>query len=65
MLGVLIGLILGAAAGFVSGIIIIIKRKTMAYEVWIPLLALCVLATIVCTSAALCISSVFAVEAFY
>ena len=48
MLGVLIGLILGAAAGFVSGIIIIIKRKTMAYEVWIPLLVLCVLATIVC-----------------
>ena len=65
MLGVLIGLILGAAAGFVSGIIIIIKRKTMAYEVWIPLLVLCVLATIVCTSVALCISSVFAVEAFY
>ena len=65
MLGVLIGLILCAAAGFVSGIIIIIKRKTMAYEVWIPLLVLCVLATIVCTSTALCISSVFAVEAFY
>ena len=65
MLGVLIGLILGAAAGFVSGIIIVIKRKTMAYEVWIPLLALSVLATIVCAYVALCLSSVFAVEAFY
>ena len=65
MLGILVGLILGAVVGSISGVIIIIKRKTMAYEVWIPLLALCVLATIVCTSAALCISSVFAVEAFY
>ena len=65
MLGVLIGLILGAAAGFVSGIIIIINRKTMAYEVWIPLLALSVLATIACAYVALCLSSVFAVEAFY
>ena len=65
MPGILVGLILGAVVGSISGVIIIIKRKTLAYEVWIPLLALCILATIVCTSVALCISSVFAIEAFY
>ena len=65
MLGVLIGLILGAVLGFISSIIIIIKRKKLAYEVWIPLLAICVLATIVCTAVVLCLCSVFAVETFY
>lgn len=65
MLGILVGLILGAVVGSISGVIIIIKRKTLAYEVWIPLLALSVFATIVCAYAALCLSSVFAIEALY
>ena len=65
MLGILVGLILGAAAGFISGIIIIIKRKTLTYEIWIPLLALSVLVTIVCAYIALVLSSIFAIEALY
>ena len=65
MLGVFICLILGAVVGFTASIIIIIKRKTLAYDVWIPLLALSVLATVVCAYIALSLSSVFAIEALY
>lgn len=54
-------LILGAVICLAAGVIIIVKRKKMPYEVWIPLAALCVLGCIGLTSVAFCVSAAFVI----
>ena len=59
--GVLIGLILGAGISLIVGIVIIVERRKMPYEVWIPLLALCCLILIGCSAIALCLAAAFTI----
>ena len=59
ILGKVILMVLGAVICKVAGIVVSAKRKKMPYEVWIPLLALCIVSAIFCATAALYFTSIF------
>ncbi len=52
---------IGAVICILAGIFIIIKRKKMPYEVWIPLLALSVLGAVGLLTVSLCLTAAFVV----
>lgn len=59
--GILIALILGATVCLTASIVIIVKHKKMPYEVWIPLLALCILIMMACIIISLCLAAAFTI----
>lgn len=58
---IVVSMIIGAVICILAGIFIIIKRKTMPYEVWIPLLALCILGAVGLFTVSLCLAAAFVV----
>ena len=61
ILGIVISMIVGAALCILAGIFVIVKRKKMPYEVWIPLLSLFILGTIGLIAVALCLTAAFTI----
>ena len=61
LLGIVISMIVGAAVCILSGIFIIVKRKKMPYEVWIPLFVLSALGTVGLIAVALCLAAAFTI----
>lgn len=54
-------LILGAIVFAGLSALLIIKRKKLAFEIWIPALAICVLSAVGLGSIAVCVAALFVV----
>ena len=65
IVGKAVSMFICAAICIVNGIIVFRKRKRLPYEVWIPLLALCILGAVGLLAVAFSLSSIFAIEALY
>ena len=58
---IVVSMMIGSVICVLAGIFIIIKRKKMPYDVWIPLLALCVLGAVGLLTVSLCLAAAFVI----